>query len=178
MFKSVQSIWLKHSRDLIVVFSMWRHHCTLDQWQITQLTPRTNASVRQRLWVIYGLVWLWQPCIKNTFSCSYHLSLPSVVQSIKSWLFGESIVNANDWGHPGTSGLMLIRLHVARRMPCTLIWSLTSKDKQGCESAHPQSMSLLEVIPPACASSRGLGRWGGNRELGDQIYWHFFKGDS
>lgn len=53
VFKSIQSIWLKHSGDLIVVFSMWRHHCTPDQWQITQLTPITNASVGQCLWFMY-----------------------------------------------------------------------------------------------------------------------------
>lgn len=131
---------------------------------------------------VCGLYMAWSDydslALKIIFFCSYHLSLPSVAQSIKSWLFGESIVNANDWGHAGTSRLMLICLHIAQRRPCTLIWSLASKDKQWCESAHLQSMSLLEVIPPTCASSRGLRRWGANRELGDQIYWHFFKGDS
>lgn len=45
VFKSIQSIWLKHWGDLIAVFSVWRHHCTPDQWQITQLTPITNVSV-------------------------------------------------------------------------------------------------------------------------------------
>lgn len=103
----------------------------------------------------------------------------------------ESDVNANDWGQAGTFRLMLICLRVAARTPCTSIWSLTSKDKQWCKSAHPQSMSFLEVIPPpspihflattaphrTCIST-GPGRLGRNRELGNQIYWHFFKGDS
>lgn len=100
--------------------------------------------------------------------------------SRKCCLFGESHVNANDWGRAGTFRLMLICLRFAPRMACTLIWSLTSKDKQRCKSALPQSMSFLEVFLPLLhphVHLYGPGE-GGNRELGNQIYWHFFKEDS
>lgn len=104
-----------------------------------------------------------------------HLSMWSTTALRKSWLFGKSDVNTNDWGHTDTFGLMLISLHIAQRALYTLIWSLTSKDKQWCKSALAQSMSFLEVIPPHVHLH---GREGENRELGNQIYWHFFKGDS
>ena len=40
-------------------------------------------------------------------------------------------------------------------------------------------MSFLEVIPPHVRlHGPGEEGEGGNTELGDRIYWHFFKGDS
>lgn len=151
---------------------------------VTNNAAHTNNKCQcQAVSMAYVLVLLWQPYITLYFKCCavlffLHLSVRRAAAVSTPWLFGESDVNANDRGQAGTFGLMLICLHIAPRAPCTLIWSLTSKDKQWCKSAHPQSMSFLEVVPPTRASSWAWGRLGGNRELGNQIYWHFFKGDS
>lgn len=156
MFKSVQSIWLKHTGDLIVVFSVWRHHCTPDQWQIMHLTTNNKCQCQAEP-MAHGCA---APIITASYSSAevsglgFFLFFCSSQQSaqqpkVNPDYLRESDVNANDWGQAGTFRLMLICLRVAARTPCTSIWSLTSKDKQWCKSAHPQSMSFLEVIHPS-----------------------------